>query len=216
LRIHFGTLPGEEKTPSVEEGWNRIHSPSSRIGYLLAGLVGLVVPIVLCAWLSAVSLFAAGSNVGEVDIETPLPWSVVILALLLFIPMHELIHAIWHPRMGLSPQTVMVIWPTKLRFGVYYEGCMRRRWWLLMRIAPLMCLSVIPALLLMLFKYVPSSYPLEIFLQVLMLVNGIGSGGDVIAIIWVLFQVPTKARICFINGKAYWRLVPLSNDAVLS
>jgi hypothetical protein len=43
------------------------------------------------------------------------------------------------------------------------------------------------------------------------LVNGIGSGGDVIAVIWVLFQVPQKATICFSGGKAYWRLISLPN-----
>jgi hypothetical protein len=99
----------------------------------------------------------------------------------------------------------MVIWPTKLRFGVYYEGCMTRGRWLAMRLAPLVCLSVVPVMLLTLFEVVPASFALETFLQVLMLVSGIGSGGDVIAVIWVLFQVPARADICFCSGRAYWR-----------
>jgi hypothetical protein len=36
--------------------------------------------------------------------------------------------------------------------------------------------------------------------------NGIGSGGDVVAVVWVLFKVPAKTQICFRSGKAYWRL----------
>jgi hypothetical protein len=215
LKFHFGNVPGEQKEPSVEEGWYRIHSPSSRLGYALAGLIGLVFPNVLCAWLIAVSVLTAQNEVGEVGVEPSVPWGVVILALLLFIPVHELVHAMWHPRLGLSPQTVMVIWPTKLRFGVYYEGCMTRGRWLMMRLAPLVCLSVIPLGLLTLFKYVPASFALETFLQVLMLVNGIGSGGDLLAVIWVVFQVPTKAQICFCGGKAYWRSVSPSGQVVL-
>jgi hypothetical protein len=127
------------------------------------------------------------------------------MALLLYIPLHELLHAIWHPKLGLSPQTVLVVWPKRLRFGVYYEGCMGRGRWLAMRLAPLVGLSVLPVGLLTLFHAVRVAFAWEVFLQVLMLVNGIGSGGDVVAAAWVLFQVPLKARICFCDGKAYWR-----------
>jgi hypothetical protein len=125
--------------------------------------------------------------------------------LLLFIPLHELLHAVWHPQLGLSCRTVLVIWPRKLRFGVYFKGCMTRRRWLVMRLAPLVVLSVIPAVLLTLFYGYPVSYALEVFLQVLLLVNGIGSGGDIVAVIWVLRQVPSESQICFYGGKAYWR-----------
>ena len=166
--------------------WHRIHSPGLRLGYLLAGLFGLAFPNVLCVWLIMVSVLAEGSKRGEAAADTATPWGVVVMALLLFIPLHELLHAIWHPQQGMSSQTVMVIWPAKLRFGVYYEGCMTRRRWMLMRLAPLMFLSVMPAGLLTLFHYVPVAYGLEIFLQVLMLVNGLGSGGDVVAVIWAL------------------------------
>jgi hypothetical protein len=178
-------------------------------------MIGLVFPNVLCVWFIMVSMLAGGSKRGEAAAATSTPWSVVVMALLLFVPLHELLHAIWHPQQGMSAQTVMVIWPAKLRFGVYYEGCMTRRRWLLMRLAPLMFLSVLPAGLLTLFHYVPVAFALEIFLQVMMLVNGIGSGGDVVAVIWVLFQVPSKAQICFCGGKAYWRSVLPSGQVVL-
>jgi hypothetical protein len=82
---------------------------------------------------------------------------------------------------------------------------MTRRRWLLMRLAPLACLSVVPILLLTLFRAILLPFPLEIFLQVLTLVNFVGSGGDLVAAIWVLFQVPAGAEICFRGGKAYWR-----------
>ncbi len=213
LRFRFGNVPGEQNEPPVEEGLTRIYSPSSRIGYLLAGLVGLALPAVLFACFVAVSLLSlpkgvadeAADAVATAAVEASMPWGAVILALLLFIPLHELTHAVLHPGFGLSAQTVMVIWPTKLRFGVYYEGCMDRRRWLLMRLAPLACLSVVPILLLTLFRVVLLPFPIEIFWQVLTLVNFVGSGGDLVAAIWVLFQVPAGAEICFRGGKAYWR-----------
>jgi hypothetical protein len=159
--------------------------------------------------LVAVSLLTlsegAGAETSPAGVDPAMPWGAVILAFLLFIPSHELAHVVIHPDLGLAPCTVVVLWPAKLRFGVYYEGCMTRGRWLVMRLAPLVCLSVIPVLLLALFKVVPAPFALEIFLQVLILVNGIGAGGDLVAAVWVLAQVPAGAEICFRGGKAYWR-----------
>lgn len=207
MRLHYGDVPKGQGERSELEEWHRIHSPSSRLGYLLAGLVGFLFPSGLFVWLIIMSLLAVQSKRAEAPIDTATPWGAVVLALLLYIPMHELLHAVWHPQRGFSPQTVMVVWPAKLRFGVYYEGCMTRRRWLMMRIAPLAFLSVVPAGLLAAFQYVSVAFAVQIFLQVLMLVNGIGSGGDVIAVMWVLYQVPSSAQICFCEGKAYWRQV---------
>jgi hypothetical protein len=201
----LGSLPENQGEPAEAEGLHRIHSPSSRPGYLLAGLVGLLFPLVVCGWLIVVSALARGDEGAYVAVDTSTRWGVVVLALLLYIPMHELLHAIWHPQLGLSRKTVMVIWPRRLRFGVYYDGCMTRGRWLMMRLAPLMALVVVPAALLTLAHFVPVPFGLETFLQVMMLVNGIGSGGDVIAVVWVLRQVPPRAQICFYGGKAYWR-----------
>jgi hypothetical protein len=221
LKFRFGNMPEEQKEAvelaapasladptkkSGGEGWQRIHSPSWRFGYAFAGLVGLAFIFVLLAWLIVVSVFIDRSGIGNSGVVGSDPWGAVVLALLLFIPVHELVHALWLPGMGLSSHTVMVIWPKKLRFGVYYEGCMTRGRWLMMRIAPFLFLTVIPVVLLTLFEVIPASYTLVVFLQVLFLLNGIGSGGDVVAVIWLLFQVPTRTQICFRNGKAYWRL----------
>jgi hypothetical protein len=205
MRLHFGDLPQSREDKPEVEGWHRIRSPSSRLGYLLAGLVGFVFPNVMCAWLIIVSALAGPGGGVETPEDPSTPWSVVLLALLLFIPLHELFHTLWHPKRGCSPQTVLVIWPAKLRFGVYYEGCMTRKRWLVMRIAPLLFVSVVPVGLLAIFYWVPVASALHVFLQVMMLVNGIGSGGDIVAVIWVLFQVPSRAQICFCEGKAYWR-----------
>ena len=204
MRLQIGDLfKGQGGRPEAE-GWHRIHSPSSRLGCLLAGLAGFLFPTALFLWLIVMSLLALPRGAdAPADLSTP--WGAVAWALLLYIPMHELLHAVWHPQQGLSPQTIAIVWPAKLRFGVYYEGCMTRRRWLVMRMAPFVALSVVPAGVLAVLQYVSAPLAVQVFLQVLMLVNGIGSGGDIVALMWVCAQVPASSQICTLGGKAYWR-----------
>ena len=205
MRIHFGNVPETTAVQPEAEGLHDIRGPQASVSYLLAGLAGflLVIPILgLCVILAYLAIPSAETASSP---HPSAPLGAVILALLLFIPMHELAHLVWHPRLGLSNQSALVIWPTKLRFGVYYEGCMSRTRWLFMRVAPFLVLSVVPAGLLAIFQNVPFNHTIKTFFEVLLVVNGVGSGGDVIAMILVLFQVPPSALLCFRGGRAYWK-----------
>ena len=81
---------------------------------------------------------------------------------------------------------------------------MTRTRWLMMRLVPFLFLSVVPTGILTVSHFVPLPYAIQVFLQVLLLVNGIGSGGDIAAVFYVLRQVPASAQICFLEGRAYW------------
>ena len=201
MRFQIGSF--ENDTPNICENWVRLVSPQSSKAYLKAGFAGILIPGLLIFGLIVFSLVNPRQRQMEVDIQAPAPWGAVLLALLIYIPLHEIIHAIFQPGMGLTRRSVLVIWPRKLRLGVYYDGCMLRWQWIIMRLAPVICLSFVPAGLLILFNYVAVSNSVEIFMQVLMLVNGIGSGGDVLAVGWVLLNVPRNTKICFANGQAY-------------
>lgn len=206
MKVHIGNKPHQPEALANPVGLHRIHSPSSRRGYLSAGLVGVFMLFFLLAVLIGVSIFFDLMGIGETAVDnTTTPWGVIIFALLIFIPLHEFLHMIWYPKFGFSAQTTLIIWPQKLRFGVYYAGCISRRRWLWMRIAPLLVLSFIPTCLLILLYIVPIPYSYNAFLQLLMLANTIGSGGDVVAILFVMRQVPRSTDICFHEGKAYWR-----------
>lgn len=203
MRFVTGHAGIEAGNPPVPQGWRRINAPRPWVSYLLAGVAGVVLISVLLGVLIATSLVTADFDVS--DVEAPTPWGAVVVALIGYIPLHEVLHAAGHPGCGLSLQTVMVIWPARLRFGVYYAGCMSRRRWLWMRAAPLVFLSSVPAALLILSYLVPMSNAWLVFLQVLLLVNGLGAGGDVVAMLLVRQQVPAEAQICFLGGRAYWR-----------
>jgi hypothetical protein len=197
-------VKGDAPDPA-DAGWQAIRSPAGRWGYWLAALVGLVLLNGLCLALSVWSFVIddlSGYATASVSVS---PWGAVALVLVVYIPLHEALHLLGQPGWGRSEQSVVVLWPAKLRFGVYYEGCMSRRRWLAMRLAPVVALSVLPAALLALFKLWPLDVELEIGLQVLMLVNALGSGGDMVAALLVLRQVPRGGELCFRAGRAYWR-----------
>lgn len=137
--------------------------------------------------------------------DTPSPWLAPAIGLVLFIPLHELAHLLFQPGWGLTDRSVVVAWPIRLQFGVYYEGCMSMRRWLAIRLAPLVLLTLLPAALIALAQLLPPSPDLEIGLIVLMLVNSLGSGADLVTGAYVMRQVPSTADICFHQGWAYWR-----------
>ena len=204
MRLQLGDIPKGEGTSPEALGWRAIRSPKARKVYWLAALVGLVLLTGLCAGLGAWSL-AWGNTGGATANDAASPWVVTLVVLALYIPLHELLHLLGQPGWGRSSRSVVVLWPAKLRFGVYYEGCMSRRRWLAMRLTPLVVLSVLPAFALALLQVQPLGPDVEVGLSVLMVVNTLGSGGDVIAAILVLGQVPSAAYLCFQEGRAYWQ-----------
>lgn len=204
MRLQLGDIPQVEGPSPKTLGWSAIRSPAAGIGYWLAALVGLALLVGLWVGLSIWS-FAMGNGGGMATAsEAAFPWVVMVVVLALFIPLHESLHLLGQPGWGRSSRSVVVAWPAKLRFGVYYEGCMSRRRWLAMRLAPLIILSVLPACVLVMLQ-VQTSPDVEVGLQILIVVNALGSGGDVLAAILVVAQVPRTACLCFQAGRAYWR-----------
>lgn len=205
MRIQWGSLPEVPEPQPVGAAWQPIHGPSQRWGYVLAVLTGLLLTFVL---LTGIILFALSATPGPEPVAalpTPSPWVIVLLTMVLSVPAHELLHLVWHPRFGLSSGSVIVVWLRRLRFGVYYEGEMSRTRWLLMRITPFVVLSLLPTLLFILFPNAAWGFRLETSLAILLLVNGLGSGGDVVAMLVILFQIPAAARLGFFRGRAYWQ-----------
>lgn len=205
MRLRIGDTTGEEVLSQPPEDWRGIKSPALRVGYFLAALAGIALFIGLCVGLGAWSWLAGERGGISTAGDSENSWIPVLVVLVLFIPLHEFVHLLTQPEWGMSDRSVLALWPARLRFGVYYEGCMSRRRWLVMRLAPLVVLSVLPACILAMLHFFPLSIDLDIGLQVMMILNALGSGGDILAVIIVLSQVPPTARMCFHAGAAYWQ-----------
>jgi putative zincin peptidase len=206
MKVLLGSIPEIAGFDPETAGLHKIGGPGATISQLLASLIGLFLLVVPIAGLCLIlSIFAIPNPDADPNYTPPVAWGAAVLAMLSFIPLHELLHLIWHPRFGRSDRSILVIWPIKLLFGVYYEGCMSRTRWLLMRIAPFVFLSILPAIFIALFQYVAFSHMSKTYLEVLMVLNTVGSGADVAAIFLVVSQVPRSASLCFRGGKAYWQ-----------
>jgi len=205
VRLQLGEVPTSESVSPEARGWRVIYSPATRKIYWLAALAGLVLLGGLCTGLGTWSwLVANKAGMATADDATS-PWITALVVLATFIPLHELFHLLGQPGWGMSSRSVLAVWPAKLRFGVYYEGCMSRRRWLGMRLAPFIVLSLLPACVVALLQLYPWTPDVQVGLQVMMLVNALGSGGDILAAVLVLRQVPAAAQMCFESGRAYWR-----------
>jgi hypothetical protein len=161
--------------------------------------------MVLVVGLMLLALAGPSAQAPPPDPDLPTPWLALIVSLLLFVPLHELLHLVLHPGGGRSPQSWILVWPAKLRVGVYYEGCMSRRRWSVMRAAPFLALSLAPAFVLGMTQEVQIGLEASVVLQLFMALNALGSGADALALILVLGQVPARAQLCFRGGSAYWR-----------
>ncbi len=205
MQFHFGNVPAIEGFQPEAEGLQRIGGPKGRMSILLASVAGLALLVLVITPLCLILSYFALPGTEDPASRVPGPWQGVVLALLLYIPLHELLHLVLHPGMGRTNQSILVIWPKKLQFGVYYEGCMSRGRWLMMRAAPFVALSLIPAVFLGLFQYVPINHIFRTFLEVTLVVNVVGCGADVAAMWIVARQVPRSGVMCFRGGRAYWK-----------
>jgi len=205
VRLQWGPIHTPEPASAPPEGLRPIEAPASRRAYTLAVLAGLVLLAGLCSALSAWSWFTRGPQGIATASDAASPWIAATISLVLFVPLHEIVHLLGQPGFGGTSQSVLMVWPSRLRFGVYYEGCISRSRWLAMRLAPFVVLSVLPACLVAILQFWPWTGDVEVGLQVMMLANTLGSGGDIVAALLVLRQVPPTGELCFQSGRAYWR-----------
>lgn len=205
MRVRFGNIPKINDFRPEAEGLQDIRGFKESTGIILAGLTGCLLLFFPILVLSMILSYFAIQNPSSSPQDQPVPWGVAALGVLLFIPLHELLHLVWHPGFLKTDQSILVIWPKKLRFGVYYEGDMSRTRWLLMRFSPFLFLSLVPAVALALLQNININEALSTWFYVIMILSGVGSGGDIVAMLLVMRQVPPSGMMCFRSGRAFWK-----------
>jgi hypothetical protein len=202
VRILINPLLSVASPDPVPAGWHLIAQPKPAVALGISILAGLALPFLPFLLLSLQAWLLPRAQAPQTE---TIPWWTLFPVLFVSVVMHELLHLLLHPGGGLSPQSLVLLWPRKLQLGVYYEGFMPRTRWLAMRLAPLVGLTAVPTLVLLV------AYPYEIsffwrqFAVMVILVNSLGAGGDLVASVLVARQVPRDGEVGNWNGRACWR-----------
>lgn len=203
MRIRFGSPPIHPPAAIEADAGVPIRQPGRWKSAILASLAGMILLSIPVAVSIAYSVLFPEGEAGGSFRKEALPWAGMLISFVLSILAHELLHALLHPDFGRSDSTVLFIGWKKLQFGVYYEGRFPRVRWIVMRLLPFLALTILP-LAVFLIVYNRITYALETYLIIVMLTNGLGSGGDLVAVIIVLLQVPASGALNFYRGRAYW------------
>lgn len=190
MRLHLGPPP-QDPAFDLRPPWRPLREPRK---------ITLVILLALPLGFLAAALFAFAALLLSTGDELVVTLDTAsLLALVLLIPVHELMHALVVPGSLASAHLVLGFWPRSLLPYVHYEQELARSRFLLVTLAPLVVLSVLSLVLLRLFP------ALESFWLVFGLANALGSGGDLLAAGLVLVQVPRRAQLRNCGWLTYWR-----------
>jgi hypothetical protein len=124
----------------------------------------------------------------------------VLPILAVTLPLHEVVHGLFHPGWGISGASIYGVWPSHGLFYAFYSGELPRNRLLIVLLAPIVCMSVLP-LLFALAIGVPHWLVVEVAI-----ISACIAGGDAIAIAIVLAQVPANAFTRNVGYYTWWRV----------
>lgn len=203
MRLHIGAFPLDPQFQPERDGWNSFNEPGPVAIQLLAIPIALVVANFLLACFNAAVPPAMNREI-MITFTTQL-W-LPFLAMVLLLPLHEMIHALCYPRLGMTDQTLIGIWPQKVLMYALHLGPMTRARYLVTMSFPFLVLSFVPIAIVIVFNDLPINPTVVTFLFIMSILNGIASSADILGIGLVLARLPGRAIIRTRGWKSYWKL----------
>ena len=219
MRFHKGPFPVNKNFHPESEGWFTL--PAVNLNTLplwaIAASIGLLLPwsflalLVFPPELLTPQIIQLASNMYRIEFPVfQIPFwptvAVLIAVSILFIPIHELVHALYCPGWGLSADTVMGVWLPKGFLYVHYEGSMSRNRFLAVLIAPYIVLSLLPLALIVMFRLTSWTPGTIVGLGWLSLLGSLLAGGDLVSVVSLLSsKIPSTALIRNNGEKSYWK-----------
>jgi hypothetical protein len=199
VRFRLGSIPDDVAFDPSVGGWAKVKQP--RFGWLM--LIFLPVSVLLVAVLSsawAVVLRMSGAPSAIGGVVTPEVAGLLLLGCAAIILVHEAIHLLTLPHLGLTVNTVLGFWPETFTPYVSYEGETSRGRQIAVGLAPLLALSVAPLLVGALLGWAP------LWVVAVGLLNGFGASADLVGVVLVAWQVPRHGRVRAKGLATWWRL----------
>lgn len=179
--------------------------PTESTFFALATAVGIGTVIVLNAWIAWIPTSSPNSgsivlNPRELGFSGLLiGLGKLLVGLMALIVTHELIHLVAHPKLGFSRKSILGVLPNRGAFYAFYDGEMTRNRFILMVLAPFVCITLVP---LAAFTFIA---PPPVFFALVILANGLFSGGDLVTTGLVMMRLPRRSLIRHQSWDAYWK-----------
>ncbi len=189
MRFHLGAIP-ETSDFSPDAAWRSLREPTPWVMQFLALPVGIVV----CIAVGAGWLYLAPFR--ELPFDSP---SLLLGAMLVMIPIHEVLHAIVHPGSGSSGDSILGFWPSRMLFYAHYSGELTRARFIAILLMPLLVISLLPLLVCAVMGHSSG------LLALISAFNALCACGDIFAVGLLLSQIPVDARVRNQGYRTYWR-----------
>lgn len=145
------------------------------------------------------------SGASVFGVYAPLVYLVAVLGIGLpaLIAIHELIHAVCYPQFGLTPSTMIAVWPAKLLFLAIHFDALRRNRLLLVYSMPFLVISILP---LAVCRGLGTN---SMALMLASIANALFAGGDIFCFFLIWFQVPRRAMLRNQGWQTWWKPIPV-------
>ena len=194
MRFICGPVPPSSVLNPHEEGWTPLRGWGAGRLAVVAVLLGL--PFLIAA---VCLLGNLKQEVRELFKAQPLVAGAYLLALLVMVPVHELIHALAYCQGIRSRHLIIGLWPSRGLCYAIYDSPMPRRRVLGMVVAPFLALSILPLLCLPWLQGTAG-----VLVLTFSLLHAGMCGGDLIVFLRLVSQVPRKALVHNNGWQTYW------------
>ena len=192
MRFIFGAMPQDPEFDPTNQRWTSLREPGPGKIQLIA-----IVMAVFVALLLQLLFRLAGANVSPLQNIRNFPIGLGIM--LGLIPIHELLHLLCFPCLGLSENSIIGFWPRMFGVYVYYDGELSRNRTILISACPFMVLSIIPLLGCFVLRNIP------VVVVAVSYLNGLLCSADLVSIFFLVKQVPSNALVRAKGYHSYWR-----------
>lgn len=190
MRFHIGAIP---ETPdfSPDATWRPLREPMPWVMQFLAFPVGIFSCVAVGVLWLILTPFRAAS------FDSP---GMALIAFVVSIPIHEIIHAAVHPYSGRSANSILGFWPSRGLFYAHYLGELSRNRFIAIALMPLLIISFVPVIVCAIAGVSP------VLLVFISIVNAFVACGDIFAVGLLLFQVPSDATLRNQGYNTFWRI----------
>ncbi|MCX6144033.1 MAG: DUF3267 domain-containing protein [Ignavibacteriales bacterium] len=192
--FRLGPLPEvPEFTP--DDSWILVREPT------VGGFQLRAIPIALVTTVSLAVLWTLFTPIWhEIGPQTfPLPIFKFVGCLLGVIVIHEFIHASVHPKIGISENTVIGFWPSRMFIYTTYVGELTKNRCLAILIMPFTIISVVPLV------FATITQTASFWVAYVSILNGLLACGDILAAIMTMRLFPNGAIVRTKGWLTFWR-----------